>query len=167
MVRIRAHSVQDNDIRFQGGQTARCLLNWSQLWEPGTRLKTYTWRSLSGFGSPPELCFTSCALMNNSVHVTWGSWTVAGQGLYCSSGQERGREDVSHVYVIHTETVHPFEEEGKWVRDCLLFLKKLETLECFPQMRVSCKDQLHCSVFCSIFFFWTFNMYISTFQKLW
>lgn len=64
--------------------------------------------------------------MNNSVHVTWGSWTVAGRGLYCSSGQERGGEDVSQVYAIHTETVHPFEEEGKWVRDCLLFKKNLE-----------------------------------------
>lgn len=140
MVRIRAHSMQDSDIRFQGGQAAQCWSNWPQLWGPGTRPKAYTWRSLSGFGEPSwALGFTSSAWMNNSVHVTWGSPGLLPAGVCTVAQNEKEGVDVCYAHIIHPETVHPLAEEGKQLKDCLK--KKIEKnsnqLEWFPHFLFS------------------------------
>lgn len=163
MVRIRAHSVQNNDIWFQGGQTARCLLNWSQLWEPGTWLKTYTRWTLSGFGEPTwALRFTSSALMNNSVHVTWGSRIVAGRVLWFRTRKRWGR---CQLHLHYTYGNSPSIQRGRKVSQGLFVIKKkLERngnqLGCFPGFLFSGESlmQTPATLFCLLlnFLLWTF-----------
>lgn len=85
---------------------------------------------------------------------------------------------MGYFCMVHTDTVHPFQEEGGGLRDCSILEKKIRKREwsltvdvCLVvsfQETVSSNGQLRYSVFGSISSLeHLFSMYISIFQKCW
>lgn len=74
------------------------------------------------------------ALMNSSLTMSWGSWTVTAWGVRRSSERERGGERVNRL--LYTRGNGPSVQRGRRVSQRLLFFEKSERnsnqLGCFP-----------------------------------